>query len=129
MTKNTEIRLALVGAGAIAEELHIPSCRAAENVELVALVDSNLARAQQLGDQFEIPRTAADLSSIAADVDAVVLATPPHTHLLLTREACTLGLHVLCEKPLANTVQECEMMCQSAAENERLLAAAHVYRF
>lgn len=129
MTDSNPLRLALVGTGAIAEELHIPASQAARNIELVALVDSCATRAQHMGQQFEISRTATDLQAIADDVDAVVLATPPHTHLQLTQQACGLGLHVLCEKPLANTVRECELMCETAVANNCILAAAHVYRF
>ena len=129
MTESTKLRLALVGAGAIAEELHIPCCQTAQNVELVALVDSQLDRAQQLGEKFRIPLVTSNMPSIASDIDAVILATPPHTHLPLTEEACSLALHVLCEKPLANTVRECELMCQAAAKTNCMLATAHVYRF
>jgi len=129
MTDSARLRIALVGTGAIAEELHIPACLAARDIELVALVDSSAARAQQMGRHFEIARTATDLEAVADDVDAVVLATPPHTHLQLTRQACGLGLHVLCEKPLANTVRECDLMCEAAAANNCILATAHVYRF
>jgi predicted dehydrogenase len=59
----------------------------------------------------------------------VILATPPHVRSELAREALAHGLHVLCEKPLANSARECRQMIAHAQAAGRTLAVAHTYRF
>ncbi|HOJ23132.1 MAG TPA: Gfo/Idh/MocA family oxidoreductase [Armatimonadota bacterium] len=124
-----KLRLAVVGCGAIAERGHIPAARRVGEVRLVALVDSDTARAEALARRFGVPRVAATLSGVAAEVDAAILATPPHVRPALAEEAFREGLHVLCEKPLANTTTEAEAILRAAARARRVLAVAHTYRF
>jgi predicted dehydrogenase len=59
----------------------------------------------------------------------VILATPPHVRLKLARQAFAYGLHVLCEKPLANSADQCRQMIAAAQAAQRTLAVAHTYRF
>ena len=90
-----KLRLAVVGCGAIAERGHIPAARRVDEVRLVALVDSDTARAEALARRFGVPRVAATLSGVAAEVDAAILATPPHVRPAVAEEAFREGLHVL----------------------------------
>lgn len=123
------VRLAIVGCGAVAEMGHIPAARQLANVVLTTLVDSDKARAKHLAERFEIPRVVGSLADVASDVDAVVLATPPHVRPALAEQAFSAGLHVLCEKPLANSSAECRVILAAAARAKRVLAVAHTYRY
>ena len=124
-----KVRLAIVGCGAIAEEMHAPAAVSLDDVELVALVDTDLERAGGLADQFAGVKTARSIGEVADDISAVILATPPHVRPQLAEEAFSLGLHVFCEKPLANTVSECERITDAAGRAGRVLAVGHLYRF
>lgn len=122
------LRLAIVGAGAIARELHLPAAAECPAVTIVAVVDSDEGRASELASQFNIPQAVTKISD-GRDVDAIILATPPHVRVPLVREAADLGLSILAEKPLANTVAECRTQIDLAASAGIVLAVGHQYRF
>jgi len=123
------LRLAIVGSGAIAEQAHIPATERIEVVRLVGLVDSDLEHARAVASRYGIPRAAADLDELVGEVDAVILATPPHVRGALACRALKHGLHVLCEKPMANSSAECRKIIEAARSARRVLAVGHNYRF
>jgi len=123
------VRIGIAGCGAIAEAMHLPAAVDQQDFKIVALVDPNTNRTSLLQTRFDIPLTAENLYQVADDLDAVIICTPPHMHLKAAEDAFSLGLHVLCEKPMANTVTECEQMISSAMKAKRVLAIAHHFRF
>jgi len=123
------VRLGIVGCGAVAEMAHIPAAQQVEDAHLVALIDTDLARANSLAARHAIPLVAAGVEDVAEEVDAVILATPPHVRCHIARQALERGLHVLCEKPMANTSDECRQMVEMARSAQRTLAVGHTYRF
>jgi predicted dehydrogenase len=125
----SEYRLAIVGCGAVAEIGHIPAACKLKNVKLVGLVDTDINRAEMLAERFGVPKAVSSLENVANGVDAVILATPPHVRPLLAEQAFSAGLHVLCEKPLANTSEQCRAMLTAAKRAKRVLAVAHTARF
>ncbi|PZC46129.1 MAG: putative dehydrogenase [Chloroflexi bacterium] len=124
-----KLRIAIVGCGAIAELGHIPAALRSDKVTLVALVDADLGRAARLAERFGVSRTETSIESVKSDVDALVIATPPHIRKTLAFEALSHGLHLLCEKPLANNAQDAEQIAKRAEEAGRILAMAHTHRF
>ncbi len=124
-----DVRLGIIGCGAIAEAMHIPAAQAVPGVKLMALVDSNLARATALGRKHKVPHVAPVLEDVREFVDAVVICTPPHLHAEMAQAALRNGLHVLCEKPMANSAAECHAMAEAAVAANRILAVAHIFRF
>lgn len=124
-----QIRLAVVGCGAIAESMHIPAAASIDEAELSALVDTDGDRVRLLADRYGVSTTSSCVREIAEHVDAVVLATPPHVRPALAEEAFSLGLHVFCEKPLANTTAECEAIIDASRRANRVLAVGHMFRF
>lgn len=125
----TAYRLAIVGCGAVAEVGHIPAACKLKNVKLVALVDTDIDRAEMLAQRFGVPKAVSSLQNVANDVDVVILATPPHIRPVIAEQAFAAGLHVLCEKPLANTSEECQAILSAATKANRVLAVAHTARF
>jgi predicted dehydrogenase len=65
----------------------------------------------------------------SSDVDAIIVATPTSTHYELALAALEAGKDVLCEKPLAATVSECDELVAAAAEGDRILFTGHTFLF
>jgi predicted dehydrogenase len=125
-----KVRLGIVGCGAIAEVGHLPASQLVEGVEVVALVDLDIGRVQQLAKKYHVPEVVCDYRAIADTVDAVIIATPPHLHLEHTRFFLERGVHVLCEKPLANSRAESKDLVDLAARKPEVkFAVAHVRRY
>ncbi len=123
-------RVAVVGAGAIAQRRHLPEFAARADVELVAVVDPKLARAKEVAKQFGAEcgvKTVAD--ALTAGVDAVSVCSPNSLHAPQSIEALKGGAHVLCEKPMAGSMAEARAMIRTAKAAKRQLMIAHNQRF
>ncbi|REJ97810.1 MAG: gfo/Idh/MocA family oxidoreductase [Planctomycetota bacterium] len=112
------IRTAVIGAGRWGGNL-IRNVRQSKNLELAAVCDIDERRLQRITSGERDTDAAAILGR--ADVDAVIITTPPVTHFSLTRAALCSGKHVLCEKPLAMSVAECEELQQASTEGQLCL--------
>lgn len=112
------VRYAVVGLGNIAQVAVLPAfARARENSELVALVSADEAKRRVLAERYGVPVTGPyeELEQVIDDaaVDAVCVALPNSLHREITGRAARAGAHVLCEKPMATTVEDCQAMCRS----------------
>ncbi len=124
------VRLAIVGCGLMTQQTHLPAAMRCNGLHVTTLVDSNLERAQSLAAQFGVNHVGRTVAEIAEAADAALIVTPPHVRVEVVAEAFAHGLHVLSEKPLANTVADCEALQKLSAQHPTLIAAgAHVYRF
>lgn len=123
------LRLGIVGCGAIVETGHLPAARLLNSVQVTALVDTSLDQARKLAAQYQVPRVDSDYRSILEDVDAVVVATPPHLHVEHAGFFLEHGVPVLCEKPLANDTAGCQQLVDLAARRQVKLAVGQVRRF
>jgi myo-inositol 2-dehydrogenase/D-chiro-inositol 1-dehydrogenase/scyllo-inositol 2-dehydrogenase (NAD+) len=121
----------LVGAGR-AGQVHADSLvHHVPEGKLVALVDQNPAALEKVAERFGIEARFASLQEAMdrAAFDAVVITTPTFTHRDLVVAATAGGKHVLCEKPMALTVEECDAMIAAAASNGVLLQIGFMRRF
>src|SRR6476659_6990001 len=110
--QTTGIRLGVVGCGQVAEHWHIPAVLAATGRDLTAIVDSSRERLDGIVDSFGLSCLATTSGDdILGSVDAVLLALPNHLHHPAARHFLSEGVHVLCEKPLANTAREARELC------------------
>ena len=127
----SEIRLAVVGAGAIAQLAHLPAISRAKGVHLVALCDNDRAKARSLADRFDIPDVFTDIEELldSDELDAVVVATPNHLHEPHVLAALAAKLHVLCERPLALTARGVERILAAAQRADRKVVVANNHRF
>ena len=123
------IRIAIVGTGAIASQ-HINAIAQLPECELVALCDLNEAKVKELSEKLGVPYFL-DYKDIPAsvEVDAVILNLPHGLHMSASVFFLESGVHVLVEKPMANTKEECDVMMAAAEKSGKKLAIAHVQRF
>jgi len=101
------------------------------NSRPVAMFSNTLARAQEFCELFWAKRAYDRIEDLRADseVDAVYIASPQCRHRDETVAAAQAGKHVLCEKPMANTAQECREMIQACADHGVALAVAYYRRW
>ena len=112
---DTTVKIAVVGAGLQgSKQVHIFTHLA--NAEVVALADVDGEKANQVAQEFGVPRAYADYHEMLREVeaDAVSVATPDHLHLEPCLAAIETGRHLLVEKPLATSVEEGEKIVQAA---------------
>lgn len=122
----------VIGAGGIADRRTIPEgIMPAANAELVAVMDVSEERVRAVSAKYgDVPWTTQESELLAReDVQAVYVATPTYLHCRQTVNALLAGKHVLCEKPMAMNLAECEKMIQVAAENKLTLAIGYMMRF
>ena len=93
-----DIRLAVVGTGAIAQMAHLPVLAKMRGARVVALCDVDRAKARALADRFEVPDVYVDLQDLfeSAELDAVIFSVPSHLHEPYVLEAIAAGIDVLC---------------------------------
>ena len=126
-----DLRIAVVGTGAIAQIAHLPVLRKMRGVNVVALCDIDRAKARSLADRFEIPDVYIDLEDLfdAGELDAIVISTPSHLHQPYTLEALAAGVDVLCERPLALTARGVQVILEEAELTGRKVVVANNHRF
>jgi len=128
------LRFAVVGLGHIAQAAVLPAFRHARKfAELTALVSGSPAKLKQLGKRYGVKhlysyRDSRDLFTSGL-VDAVYIALPNSQHAAWTIRAADAGLHVLCEKPLAVSVHDCERMIDACERNNVHLMTAYRLHF
>lgn len=120
----------MVGCGNFANAALLP-CVAFAPLELVAVCDQDVARAEQAARRFGAQRSYGDYREMIRRerLDAVMAAVGPAVHLALAMEAMQAGLHVYVEKPPALTVKDAERMAAARRETGRSLAVGFMKRF
>jgi predicted dehydrogenase len=115
------VRVGVIGTSMFAELLHLEYLAADERVELAAICGRNQERAAEVARKYGIPRVFADWREMLdrTALDAVVIVTPDDLHYPMAMAALERGLHVLCEKSLANTAAQAREMYE-AAERKRV---------
>ena len=121
----------LIGCGDIARKRVAPALRDLADCELVAVSRADAVRAESFAAEFGARRWHADWRELVGDpeVEAVYVATPVHLHVEQAVAAAEAGKHVLCEKPLALSVAECERMNAAADSSGVLLGVTYYRRF
>src|SRR5688572_5116324 len=112
----SRIRYAVVGLGHIAQAAVLPAFAHAGNSTLAALVSGDATKRSRLSRKYRVPAFAYEqYEECLANVDAVYISLPNSMHAEYTIRAANAGVHVLCEKPLAVTVGECQRMVDACA--------------
>ncbi|HYJ11935.1 MAG TPA: Gfo/Idh/MocA family oxidoreductase, partial [Polyangiaceae bacterium] len=132
--KQRKIRYAVVGAGNIAQVAVLPAfAHATENSELVALVSGDPEKRAELAERHEIDYVGdyPELERVLerAEVDAVYIATPNTLHVDAALRAARQKVHVLCEKPMATSVADCEAIAGACEQAGVKLMVAYRLHF
>jgi len=125
------LKWGLIGCGDIAQRRVAPALRDLPNCELVAVTRSRSNLAESFANQFGAKKWYTTWQDLLADrdIDAVYIATPVHLHAAQTISAAEAGKHVLCEKPMAMNVKECNEMIAACRTNNVKLGVAYYRHF
>ncbi len=128
-----KVRYAVVGLGHIAQVAVLPAFAHAQNSELAALVSDDPEKLEKLGRRYKVKArfSYADFEKglRSAEVDAAYIALPNHLHREYSERAARAGVHVLVEKPMAVTEEDCLSMIRVAEENSVKLMVAYRLHF
>jgi len=111
--------MAIVGAGIAARKLHNQGLdRLKDRITVAAVVNHNIEKAYALAEYYGVDRADcyADYRDVLArdDIEAVDLVLPYHLNLEVSEASARAGKHVICEKPVANTLEEADRFCELA---------------
>ncbi|MFV0407321.1 MAG: Gfo/Idh/MocA family protein [Propioniciclava sp.] len=111
------IRVGIIGCGLIAIN-HVKAARGVTAAEVVAVADIDLARAEAFAQTHEVPLAYGDIDTMLGDgiLDAVMVCTPHPAHEANVLAAARHGVHVMCEKPIALTLESADRMIQACDE-------------
>lgn len=129
-----KIRYAVVGLGHIAQIAVLPAFKnARKNSKLVALVSGDKEKLKLLGDKYKVEKrylySEFEQCLRSGEVDAVYICTPNFYHRNIMETAAKYGIHVLCEKPMAITTEDCYSMINEAEKNNIQLMVAYRLHF
>lgn len=127
--KKNKLRFGIVGCGTITEKAYLPAFKRSNIGKLTCLVDSDESRAFTLARDLDLFYVGKDLEAIYDYVDAVIVAVPNFLHFSISKACLEAGKHVLCEKPMTATSQECQELIYLANKYSLKLTVAHVRRF
>ncbi|AZO96305.1 Gfo/Idh/MocA family oxidoreductase [Halocella sp. SP3-1] len=123
-------KIGIIGCGKIAQVRHIPEYMDNKNTEIIGYYDRNINRAEEMGDKYN-GKVYTSYQELLKDtkIDAVSICTANHVHAEISIAALKAGKHVLCEKPMATSLEECEEMVKTADETGKYLLIGHNQRF
>ena len=125
-----QFNLAIVGAGLITQNAHLPTALSLPGVKVRALVDPVLARAQGLAQTYGLKiLIAASVEEVIGKVDGAIVATPNHTHRAVAVPLLEAGISTFIEKPLATTVEDGQAILEAAKRGKAKIAIGHYQRF
>ncbi|MCY0875046.1 MAG: Gfo/Idh/MocA family oxidoreductase [Firmicutes bacterium] len=124
------VNVGIIGSGLIARLAHAPGYQKA-GANIVATADLVEDRAKQLAEDFSIAHTYTDYRELLArpDIEAVSICVPNYMHKEITIAALEAGKHVLCEKPMAMTVEEATAMLHASEKTGKILMLGFNNRF
>jgi predicted dehydrogenase len=122
------LKAAVIGSGLIAGLKHIPAFKKHSNkIQLAALCDLNVDAARKLAAQHGIPHVYGNIDAMLSKEkpDLVDICTPPKTHAPIAIQAMRAGANVLIEKPMAQTLKECDDITAASEQNKVKVCLAH----
>ena len=128
--RGRRLTVGVVGSGI--GQAHVEAYRSLPEIfDLVAICDVDAERARQVAAAHEIPRVVSDFEALCAldGLDVVDICTPPYLHVTQTLLALDAGRHVICEKPLAGSLQDVDRVAAAAKRSGRRVMPVFQYRF
>lgn len=124
------MNIAIIGCGYWGANL-IRNFNSLKNSKLICVADTNLDRLAYFKSIYSNLLISNDIDDVLKnkDIDAIVIATPVHTHYLLAKKALENGKHVLLEKPMTSSVAEAETLIELANKNNKVLMVDHTFLY
>ncbi len=124
-----QLRVGVIGLGI--GKSHAKGVQATEGAQLYALCDTNEEKLQALAKELNVANTFTDYRDLIADpnVDAVIIASPDQDHRKMILDTLDAGKHILCEKPVALTREDCEAIVAAVEKSDRKFMVGQVCRF
>lgn len=125
----SELRVAVIGAGMISRDQHLPAWLEHPGARVVALADVSESALAYAGDQFDIKNRVTDYRRLLDDpnIDVVDICAPSALHAEMSVEALQAGKHVLCEKPMATShAGAATILSAAAASGKKLMIGQHM---
>jgi predicted dehydrogenase len=129
--QDRRLRVGVLGCGPIAQAAHFESCTKARNADLYAICDVADDLRARMAATHAPEKSYADYDTMLADPDleAVIIATSDAFHVPAAIRALEAGKHVLCEKPVATSVEAVEQLKATVARSGKVLQVGHMKRF
>lgn len=123
------INIGILGCGKIAQVRHIPEYAANPDCQLVGFYNPTKSRAEDMAAKYGgLTYDTAEELLANPEIDAVSVCAANYAHAALSIQALNAGKHVLCEKPMATTLADCEAMVDCAKKNGKFLMIGHNQR-
>ena len=123
------IKIGILGCGKIAQVRHIPEYAENPDVKLVGFYNPTKSRAEDMAAKYGgLAYDTAEELLANPEIDAVSVCAANYAHAALSIQALKAGKHVLCEKPMATTLADCEAMVECAKKNGKFLMIGHNQR-
>lgn len=125
------LNIGVLGAGPISQAAHFEACQKAQNARLYAICDLAPDLLESAAAAYRPEKVFRDFDEMLADpaVHAVVIGVADQYHVPLSKKALAAGKHVLVEKPLGVSVEECAELCRVVESSGRVLQIGHNRRF
>src|SRR5699024_434998 len=125
----SKLKVGVIGCGSIARHRHLLEYHANESVEIVAVCDIVIERAEEMASLYQA-KAYKDYEKVLQEeeIDAISVCLPNYLHAPLSIAALQAGKHVLCEKPMATSSEEAEEMNQTDNSDGKKLMIAHKQR-
>lgn len=139
-----KIRICIIGAGNISNTRHIPALKKNNKVEIVGIISDEKKKIIRTTEKHKFLKNKSQLlidktkdiceqlqicEWFMQQVDAVVIGTPPKQHFSLSKACLILKKHVLVEKPMMMSVEECDEVIQLSKKNNKILNVMHSFQF
>jgi len=125
------VKIAVIGCGMVAEEMHLPAFTSIPGASVTALVDVDPKALNRMGDRYGVKARYADYRRMLRKepVDAVSVCTPNYLHAQMTVDCCRAGKYVLVEKPAATSLAEIQRMKAAADKAGVFVMVEQYHRF
>lgn len=125
-----KVKVGIIGTG-VGIRTHLKGFRTLDNVEVVAIAGSSLARSQEFATKFDIPVACTDYKELCDldGLDLICVTTPNRLHCDMVKYALKTGKHILCEKPLSDDSNEVKELIKLSKDTQQLTLVDHQLRF
>lgn len=123
------VRVGVIGLGMVAQIMHLPYLKEMEEFEITAVCDAAPELSKRIAAFFGVPNAFTDYKDLIAcpDVDAIIILTFYHSDIAVA--AAAAGKHILCEKPVSFSAQECRVMMNAAERAGIIFMVGYMKRF